>query len=72
MNDLLSKRFDVVFSIGTSAVFQYIKQPLLQAHINGSTTVEINPAQTEISDRFRYRIQLGAADAMQRIMDCMD
>jgi NAD-dependent deacetylase len=72
MNNLLSKRFDVVFSIGTSAVFQYIRQPLSQAHGNGSTTVEINPTQTEISDCFCYRIQLGAADAMQRIMDCMD
>ena len=72
MNDLLCKSFDMVFAIGTSALFDYIKRPLSQAYSNGSTTVEINPTQTEISGRFRYRIQLGAADAMQRIRDRMN
>ncbi len=72
MNDLSHKDFDVVFAIGTSAVFHYIKQPLLLAQRHNKPTVEINPTQSEVSWSCRYRIQLGAADAMQRIRACMN
>ncbi len=72
LDDLSNRDFDIVFAIGTSAVFQYIKQPLSLAQSRNRPTVEINPTQTEVSRRCRYRIQLGAADAMQRIRKRMN
>jgi NAD-dependent deacetylase len=59
--------FDVVLSVGTSAAFHYVKEPLVAAQQKNKPTVEINPTRTDISRSCRYRIQLGAADAMQRI-----
>jgi NAD-dependent deacetylase len=72
MDDISRKDFDVVFAIGTTAVFHYIRQPLALAQSNDKPTVEINPTQTEVSWGFRYRIRLGAAEAMQRIRTCMN
>ena len=64
---LSTRDFDVVFSIGTTAVFPYISEPIDRARRRGKPTVEINPARTAISDEVRYRIPLGAAEAMERI-----
>ena len=72
MDELSTKDFDVVFAIGTSAVFHYIQQPLSLAQSRNKPTVEINPTQSAISEGCRYRIRLGAADAMQRIWTTMN
>ncbi|MBM4092456.1 MAG: hypothetical protein FJ276_23990 [Planctomycetes bacterium] len=48
-------------------MFPYIRHLILRAARNGVPTIEINPACTEISDVCRYRIPLGAAEAMTRI-----
>ncbi len=69
--DISEKRFDVVFAIGTSALFPYIKLPILWARSTGKATVEINPRETEVSAVCRYRIRMGAAEAMERIRVCM-
>lgn len=60
--------FDMVFSIGTSSVFPYIVQPVLQALESGIPTVEINPQETAISDLVDYYLPLGAAQAMTGIL----
>jgi NAD-dependent deacetylase len=59
--------FDMVFIIGTSAVFPYISHPVEWAARSGITTVEINPVQTHLSKIVDYRLPLGAAEAMRAI-----
>jgi len=63
--------FDIVVAIGTTASFPYIREPLSRALQAGRPIVEINPTRTAISDEFDHRIELGAAEAMKRIRDCM-
>lgn len=61
---LLERGLDLVISIGTSSSFPYIVAPMYTPDI---PTVEINPLETTISDIVRYRIPLGAAEAMEGI-----
>ena len=61
------KGFDVVMSIGTTSVFPYITEPVLTAHRDGATTVEINPAETEISHLVDYRFPDRAAVVLDAI-----
>lgn len=61
--------FDIVFSIGTSSVFPYIVQPVVLAAASGIPTVEINPAQTQLSDIVDFYLPLGAAEAMTGIVE---
>lgn len=63
--------FDLVFSVGTSSLFPYIVQPVIDAARRGVPTVEINPGDTTISDVVTHHLELGAADAMQRIRACL-
>src|SRR5262245_31958359 len=42
--------FDVVFSIGTTSVFPYIRAPVMLGRRHGALTVEINPGDTDVSD----------------------
>lgn len=60
----LSLGFDLVFSIGTTSVFPYIAQPVLDARYWGAKTVEINPGDTEVSAYVDYKIPLRAAEAL--------
>jgi NAD-dependent deacetylase len=59
--------FDMVFSIGTSAMFPYITEPMYEAIRCGKTTVEINPTMGELSHRVAYHLPMGAADALTRL-----
>lgn len=61
--------FDLVFSIGTTSVFPYISQPVLQARNWGAKSVEINPGFTEVSTFVNYKLSMGAADALGKIWD---
>jgi NAD-dependent deacetylase len=63
----LEKGFDVYFSVGTTSVFPYIQQPILDARSRGRPTVEINPDRTEVSDLVDFRLSLGAAEALDAI-----
>lgn len=56
--------FDMVFTIGTSAVFPYISQPVVWAAERGMTTVEINPVKTQLSDIVDFYVPMRAAEAM--------
>lgn len=66
--DALEAGVDMVFSIGTSSHFPYIVQPVVAALRAGIPTVEINPAQTQLSEHVDYYLPMGAAAAMQEIM----
>jgi NAD-dependent deacetylase len=63
--------FDTVVAVGTTASFPYIREPIGRAQRQGAPIVEINPTRTAISSHFDYRIQLGAAEAMNRIWERM-
>ncbi|GHU41541.1 NAD-dependent protein deacylase 2 [Betaproteobacteria bacterium] len=59
--------FDLVFSIGTTSVFPYIAQPVIQAVQAGVPTVEINPGRTHLSGYVSHQLPLGAAAALSAI-----
>lgn len=63
----LNKGFDIVFSTGTTSVFPYIAGPVLEAKRAGKPTVEINPAQTEVSYLVDYKIAAGAAETLETL-----
>ena len=63
----LTRGFDIYFSIGTSSVFPYIRQPIAIARHSGKPTVEINPENTEISDLVDIKLRLRAAEALDAI-----
>jgi NAD-dependent deacetylase len=63
----LETGFGVVFSIGTSAVFPYIQEPVVAARRLGVPTIEINPSETSVSHHADYRLAMGAAKAMDEI-----
>ena len=66
--DRISKTsYDLVVSIGTSAVFPYILEPVLRAVEAGKPTIEINPGHSELSGMVALQIPLGAAEALTRI-----
>ena len=69
LNQIARLDFDMIFAIGTSAVFPYIQQPFWMAQQLGVPSVEINPVETTLSGICRYRLTLGAAEAMRRIAD---
>ena len=65
----LEKKFDMYCSIGTTSVFPYIQQPILDAKLLGHITIEINPDKTEISDLVDIKIPLEAAEALHIIWE---
>jgi NAD-dependent deacetylase len=64
--------FDAVFTIGTSSVFPYIAQPVIDARRRGRMTVEINPGVSEVTHIVDYRLQTGAAAAMDALVQALD
>ena len=63
----LRRGFDIYFSVGTTSVFPYIQQPIWQAKSAKRPTVEINPAQTEVSHLVDIKIPLRASEALDAI-----
>lgn len=62
----LTAGFDLIFSVGTTSVFPYIAGPVLMAD-EGTTTIEINPGDTEISGAVDLHIRAGAAETFAAI-----
>ncbi len=60
----LSEPFDLVFSIGTSSLFGYIVQPVIDAALLERPSVEINPEITQISELVSLHLPLGAEEAL--------
>lgn len=63
----LGRPFDLVVSIGTSSYFPYIIEPVVQASRNAIPTIEINPADTPISEVVDVKLKLGAKDSLEAI-----
>jgi NAD-dependent deacetylase len=61
--------FDLIFSIGTSSLFEYIVEPVLVGRQMGITTVEINPETTSISSEVDIKIGAGAATVLASIWE---
>jgi NAD-dependent deacetylase len=68
LQEQLHKGFDLVISIGTSASFPYIVEPLLQARANGGFTVEVNPQTTSLSGLVDVHLQGRALDVLPRLI----
>jgi len=69
---LHQNNIDLILSIGTSALFPYISEPVIKAYNRGKITIEINPERTYISDHFTYTIRTGAEEALIRIWDSIN
>lgn len=63
----LDQGFDLVFSIGTTSIFPYIAGPVVQASQMGVPTVEINPADTNVTRFVDYKLAAGAAAGLRAI-----
>ncbi len=61
--------FDVVFSVGTSSVFDYIAAPVELARAAGVATVEINPETTAVSSEVAVKIAGDAAPVLDLLWD---
>jgi len=59
--------FDLVFTIGTSSLFSYIQNPVIDAALFDRPTVEINPDRTELSDVVQIAMRLRAEAALVEI-----
>src|SRR4030095_4184590 len=65
----LERGFDAVFSIGTSSVFPYIAEPVLDARRRGALTVEINPGESEVTPFVEEKLSAGASEALTSLCD---
>ena len=61
--------FDVVFSVGTSSLFEYIAAPVELAGAAGIATVEINPETTEVTSEVAVKISGGAASVLDLVWE---
>ncbi len=60
--------FGAVLSVGTSSLFPYIAQPVLEARRRGVLTVEINPGDTHLSQVVDHWLAVGATPALEAIL----
>ncbi|MDR2441501.1 MAG: NAD-dependent protein deacylase [Planctomycetaceae bacterium] len=61
------KGFDLVFSIGTSAMFPYITSPVRIAALQKIPTIEINPVESDLSRYVEIHLPMRAAEALSEI-----
>jgi NAD-dependent deacetylase len=60
LNQFLAEQaqgFDLLFSVGTTSLFQYVVEPVLLAVRRHVPTIEINPEETPISDVVSFRLR---------------
>ncbi len=67
LNKLAEDPPDIVFAVGTTALFPYIAAPVIQAAGAKVPTVEINPTETAVSDVCRYHFRSTAAFTLERL-----
>jgi NAD-dependent deacetylase len=61
--------FDLIFSIGTTSMFDYIAAPVLLGRRSGIPTVEINPESTTVSSEVDIKISARAAAVLDLLWD---
>lgn len=64
----LGRGFGAVVSVGTTSLFPYIAQPVIEAARGGVPAIEINPTQTLVSDACSPVVRAGAAQALEAIV----
>ena len=64
----LRKGFAVVLSVGTSASFPYIVEPVLRTRQAGGFTAEINPTRTDLSDVVDVHLAGRALDVLPELV----
>jgi NAD-dependent deacetylase len=64
----LRKGFAVVLSVGTSASFPYIVEPVLRTRQAGGFTAEINPTRTDLSDVVDVHLGGRALDVLPELV----
>lgn len=64
----LRKGFELVLSVGTSASFPYIVEPVLRTRQRGGLTVEINPTVTDLSAEVDVRLAGRALDVLPELL----
>lgn len=67
----LRKGFEVVLSVGTSASFPYIVEPVLRIRQAGGFSVEINPTATDLSDAVDVHLRGRALDVLPQLLSHM-
>lgn len=72
LQEQLARGFDAVFSIGTTSVFPYIAEPVIDARRRGGLTVEINPGASEVSHVVKHRLRAGAAAVLDALVRALD
>ena len=68
LHDQMAKGYDAVISIGTTASFPYIHEPVLRARICGGFTAEINPERTDHSAQMDVFFKARAAHVMPHLV----
>ncbi|MDD1968200.1 NAD-dependent deacylase [Pseudomonas putida] len=70
----MAKGFDAVLSIGTTASFPYIHEPMLRTRVAGGFTAEINPSSTDHSMQMDAFLRCKALDVMESLVShiCVD
>jgi NAD-dependent deacetylase len=63
----LEHGFDAYLSVGTSSLFPYISQPIVDAVRRGRLSIEINPEETPVSDLVEFRFACSAGRALPAI-----
>lgn len=68
LDEEMAKGFDAVLSIGTTASFPYIREPLLRTRVAGGFTAEINPSSTDHSTHMDVFLRCRALDVMEDLL----
>jgi NAD-dependent deacetylase len=64
----MAKGFDAVLSIGTTASFPYIHEPVLRTRVSGGFTAEINPTRTDHSASMDVFLGCRALEVLEELV----
>lgn len=68
LHEEMAKGFDAVLTIGTTASFQYIHEPVLRARVAGGFTAEINPQRTDHSAAMDVFLGCRALEVLEELV----
>ena len=60
--------YDAVLTIGTTASFPYIHEPVIRARVSGGFTAEINPEATDHSAQMDVFLKCRAAHVTEKLI----
>lgn len=63
----LATGFDAILVVGTTGLFPYISDPVLEATRAGIPTIEINPQATDVSALCAIQLRMKAAEALSQL-----